>query len=254
VRSVLITGGSGGIGLAVAHLFATAGDSVVTLVARDERKLQDAVLSLPGRGHDYIVADLSRRHDMMRLAAHLTSKPHDILINNAGVGQYGRFDELGLDAQLEMMALNMESMVILSHHYLRQARTGDTLANTASFLAYSPLPGAAVYSATKAFVATLSETLWWEYRRKGIRILGFSPGVISTNFHKSAGASVTSFPSVLVQSPEEAAEEMFDAIRHRTSPDAVSGVMTRLMLLAQRFVSRKTVINMMGRSSPLRGR
>jgi uncharacterized protein len=251
MRNVLITGGSDGIGLAAARLLAAEGDTRVTLVARNEARLREAVATLPGQGHDFIVADLSQSRDVETLARQLASTNYNVLINNAGAGLYGRFVELALDDQLRMMRLNMDSVVVLSYAYLRQAKPRDALVNTASFLGYSPLPGAAVYSATKAFVAALSETLWWEYKKLGIYVLGFSPGVTSTNFHTTAGASVGRFPMVLVQSPEDAARELVQALRKRTAPRAVSGVVTRLMLSLQRFVSRKTTINMMGANSPI---
>jgi short-subunit dehydrogenase len=146
MTNVLITGGSEGIGLAVARLLAAESGTRVTLVARDERKLKEAVAALSGQGHDYVVADLSRREDTDALARRLTSQHYDVLINNAGVGLYGRFTGLRLEDQLKLMSLNMESVVVLSHAFLGHAKPGDALVNTASFLGYSPLPGAAVYS------------------------------------------------------------------------------------------------------------
>jgi uncharacterized protein len=179
VTDILITGGSDGIGLAVAKLLAANGDTRVTLVARSESKLREAVAQLPGTGHDSIVADLSQVEGTDLIARRLAGRRYDVLINNAGAGLYGEFSELPLDDQLRMMRLNMETVTVLSHTYLRQAKPGDTLVNTASFLAYAPLPRNATYSATKAFVATLSEALWWESKKKGVYVLGFSPGVIA---------------------------------------------------------------------------
>ena len=245
MRNVLITGGSEGIGLAVARRLAVEKDTRVTLVARNEAKLRET-------GFDYIVADLSQPAGVELVTQRLRATHYDVLINNAGAGLYGRFTELTLEDQLHMMRLIMDSVVVLSHAYLRAAKPGDALVNTASFLAYAPFPGAAAYSATKAFVATLSEALWWEYKKKGIYVLGFSPGVIATGFHKTAGASVASFPSVLVQSPERAAGELLAALRKRKAPRVISGVATRLLIRLHRLVSRKTAINMMGRSSPIR--
>jgi uncharacterized protein len=250
-RDVLITGGSDGIGLAVAKLLAAEEGTRVTLVARDAAKLRDAVATLPGNAHHVIAADLSVPNDVATLASHLESKHYDVLINNAGFGLYGRFAELSLDDQLRMMRLNMESVVVLSHAYLRAAKRGDTLVNTASFLAYAPLPGAATYSATKAFVAVLSETLWWEYRKKGVYVLAFNPSVIATRFHTAAGASAAVFPRVLAQSPESVARELVAELRRRTAPRVITGFATRMLVRLQRVVSSKTALNMMGRSSPI---
>jgi uncharacterized protein len=163
VTDILITGGSDGIGLASAKLLATNGTRL-TLVARREASLRDAVALLPGEGHDFLAADLSQPDGIGLVTHRIGSRHYDVLVNNAGIGLYGNFAELPLDDQLGMMRLNMESLTALAHSYLRQARPGDALVNTASFLAYAPLPGAAAYSATKAFVAALSETLWWETR------------------------------------------------------------------------------------------
>lgn len=248
---ILITGGSDGIGLAVAKLLAAPGDARVTLVARSEAKLREAVAELPGAGHDFIVADLSAREGMDLVVDRLAARHYDVLINNAGAGLYGRFAELPLDDQLRMMRLNMESVSVLSHAYLRRAKPGDALVNTASFVAYAPLPGNAAYSATKSFVATLSETLWWENKRNGVYVLCFCPGVIATRFHDAAGESVATFPRVLVQSPESAARELVASLRKRRSPRVITGFATRQLIRLQQLVSRKTAINMMGRSGPL---
>src|SRR5262245_19341761 len=99
----MITGGSDGIGLAVAKLLAASGDARATLVARSEAMLRQAVAQLPGAGHDFVVADLSQRDGVDAVAQHLRAKHYDVLINNAGSGLYGSFVELPLDDQLRMM-------------------------------------------------------------------------------------------------------------------------------------------------------
>jgi uncharacterized protein len=252
VTDVVITGGSEGIGLAVAKLLAAEGDTRVTLVARNEDKLREAVAQLPGTSHDLIVADLSAPEGMELVVQRLAARHYDVLINNAGAGLYGRFAELPLDDQLRIMRLNMESVTVLSHAYLRRARPGDALVNTASFLAYAPLPGNAAYSATKAFVATLSEALWWENNKRGVYVLCFCPGVIATGFHEVAGESVAAFPRILVQSPESAARTLAVTLRKRRKPRVITGFATRQLVRLLQLISRKRAINTMGRSSPVR--
>jgi uncharacterized protein len=251
VPDILITGGSDGMGLAVAKLLAAEGDTRVTLVARGEAKLREAVTQLPGAGNDFIAADLSQSEGIDLVARRVATRHYDVLINNAGAGLYGRFAELPLDDQLRMMRLNMESVSALSHEYLREAKRGDALVNTASFLAYAPLPGNAAYSATKAFVAALSEALWWENKDNGVYVLCFCPGVMTTRFHDVAGKSVAAFPRLLVQSPESAARELAAALRKRRSPRVITGFATRQLIRVQQLVGRKRAINMMGRNSPL---
>jgi short-subunit dehydrogenase len=82
-------------------------------------------------------------------------------------------------------------------------------------------------------------------------VLGFSPGVTSTSFHATAGAPVSRFPKILVRSADGAAKDLVRALRKRTAPRAVGGLVTRLMLSLQRVLTRKTVINMMGMNSPI---
>jgi uncharacterized protein len=251
VPDILITGGSDGIGLAAAKVLAAPGDTRVTLVARSEAKLEEAVAQLPGEGHDLVAADLAEAEGIDLVARRLAARHYDVLINNAGAGLYGRFAELPLDDQLRMMRLNVESVSVLSHAYLRRAKPGDALVNTASFLAYAPLPGNAAYSATKAFVAALSEALWWEYKKDGVYVLCFSPGVIATRFHDVAGGSLATFPRALVQSPESAAQELATALRKRRSPRLITGFATRQLIRVQQLAGRKRAINMMGKRSPL---
>jgi short-subunit dehydrogenase len=251
VPDILITGGSDGIGLAVAKLLTGEGDTRVTLVARSEAKLREAAAQLPGDGHDFVAADLSAPDGIDLVVRRLAARRYDVLINNAGAGLYGRFAELPLDDQLRMMQLNMESVSVLSHAYLRRAKPGDALVNTASFLAYAPLPGNAAYSGTKAFVAALSEALWWESKDSGVYVLCFCPGVIATGFHDAAGSSVSAFPRLLVQSPESAARELVAALSKRRKPRVITGFATRQLIRLQQLAGRKRAINMMGRNSPL---
>ena len=252
MKKILITGGSEGIGLATARLLAADG-AQLTLVARNADKLQAAVRSLPGTGHLVLAADLATPEGVGLVAQLLDETHFDVFINNAGVGLYGRFEEMPLADQLAMMRLNMEALTVLAYHYLTLARPGDALVNTASFLAFTALPGAAVYAATKAYAASLSEALWWEFKARQVFVLSFNPGATASSFHAAAGATgaASPFPPAVTQSPEAVAQELVRALRKRSKPRVVAGGINRLMLFGMRWLPRKMGVNIMGLISPL---
>ncbi len=250
MKKILITGASDGIGLEIARLLAKEGNQLL-LVARDKVKLEAAIQNLPGKEHRYLVADLSKKDDAHVIADQITQNHYDVLINNAGVGMYGRFEEMPLSQQVNMINLNIIGLTLLSYAYIKNAKKGDSLVNVASFLGTTSYPGAAVYSATKAYVTNFSEALWWENKGRGVYVLGFCPGVTHTNFHKTSGGSQDLFPKFITQTPVQVAEELIYSLNKRTKPKAVSGATNRFMLFFQRFLSRKMVVNMMGGFSPI---
>lgn len=251
MKKVLITGASDGIGLAVAHLFAKRGDQV-TLVARNAGKLEAATRSLQGTGHSFIVADLTTKDEVHKLKPLIEQQQFDVVINNAGVGLYGKFHELTLSDQVKMMNLNMNALTAISHFYLSVATSGSTLVNIASTLGTSSFAGLSVYSGTKAFVTIFSESLWREYRKKGIYVMGFCPGVTATTFHSEAGSRTEAFPNFITQTPQEVAMELMRAIDRRRKPRVISGLANRMMLFSQKFMSRRSVATLMGRFSPVK--
>jgi len=250
MKKMIITGASDGIGLEIAKQLAQKGNQLL-LVARNKEKLEKAIESLPGKEHRFLAADLSKKDDAHAIADHISQNRYDVLINNAGVGMYGRFEEMPLSEQLNMVNLNVYGLTVLSHSFIKNAKKGDSLVNIASFLGTTSYPGAAVYSATKAYVINFSEALWWENKNRGIYVLGFCPGVTHTHFHETSGGSQDMFPRAITQTPQQVVAELIYSLEKRTKPKAVSGAMNRFMLFSQRFLSRKMVANMMGSFSPL---
>lgn len=253
MKKILITGASDGIGLDTAKLLSEKGHAI-TLLARNEIKLNNALTKLKGNGHKLIIADLSNRSDVDKLKTVIEQEKFDVLINNAGVGMYGRFSELELTDQVKMMNLNMTALTAISYFYLSQAKAGDTLLNIASTLAKTSFPSAAVYSATKAYVSVFSESLWWEYKKKGINIIGFCPGATKTNFHDVAGGSSNDFPNYVSQESTQVAIEIVNAIEKKKGPSVISGNMNKMMLFFHRLMPRKAVVNMMGGFSTLKNK
>ena len=250
MQNGLITGASSGIGLAIAKQLAAEGVRLM-LVARSVDRLKEIVTTLPGTNHQYLQADLSLQNDIDAFASHIAEHNYDVLINNAGAGLYGRFDSIDINQQVKMLTLNCNALVILSYAFLREAGAGCALVNIASVLGFSSFPGAAAYAGTKGFVLRFSESLYYEYRDRGIYVLALCPGVTATNFHHAAGSSDDDYPGIIIQTPEQVAKETLAALKKRKKPVVISGIMNRGMLLFQRFLSRKQIVNIMGRFGPI---
>lgn len=249
MKKALITGASGGIGLEVARRLANQ-HYRLTLVARNEQKLK-SVQELLGKDiHEILVADLTKKEDIQMVCDHLSNNKYDLLINNAGSGIYGRFVGIPIEEQLTMMALNMDALVSLSYAFLNKAVSGDALVNIGSLLAHSSLPGGAVYAGTKSFVANFSESLWYEFKNKGIFVTGFNPGAVDSDFHANAGSKSSSFPKFVLSSVHEVADELMQALSARSRPRVIQGAKNRIMMFGFRFLSRKSAISIMGKISP----
>ncbi|HMJ09223.1 MAG TPA: SDR family oxidoreductase [Pyrinomonadaceae bacterium] len=193
MKVTLITGASSGIGEAFAHRLAEEGQDLV-LAARSEDKLRSICDELSAKhkiAANYIAVDLTQPDAAGRLYRETEENglEVDFLINNAGVGSMGDFATLELEKELEMIDLNVRSLVALTHLYLpkmRERRCG-TIINVSSAASFQPLPFMATYAATKAFVSSFTEAIAEENRPFGIHIMALCPGSTKTSFFSNAG-------------------------------------------------------------------
>ncbi len=244
-RKALVTGASEGIGRAFAKRLATE-RYAVTAVARNEARLKELMRELNSSDHTYKVADLSTQKGTDKIAAELTKNRFNLLINNAGFGIYGAFYKADLPKLQSMTRLNCDAVVALSYAFLREAQQDDALINVSSALAFMPMPAAGLYSATKAFVTSFSESLWYEQKKRDVYVMGLCPGLTSTNFHqRSGGTEENRPPSAITQTPEEVVEVAMDALEKRSSPTVVSGCTNSIMTGLVRVMPRKSVVSMM---------
>jgi uncharacterized protein len=164
-KTVLITGASSGIGLHFSHKFAGSGHDVI-LVARSEEKLRilsKEIESKYGVKAYVIPSDLSKPGASETLYEEVKAKGTkvDFLINNAGFGLFGEFEQTVLSKELDMIQVNITALTELSKYFGREMvkqKRGHIL-NVASTAAFQPGPLMAVYYATKAYVLSLSEAL-----------------------------------------------------------------------------------------------
>lgn len=248
-KKALVTGASRGIGAAFARALAREGYAV-TGVARSEEKLRALAHEL-GDGHRYLVADLSDQGQLGNVVSDIERTGYTLLVNNAGYGIYGRFEDIPLERQQNLMSVNMNALVRLSHAFLRQARPGDGLINVSSVLSLLTYPGGAVYAATKAFVTNFTESLWYEFKDRDVFVMALLPGLTDTHFHTVAtGGQNIPQPSGPRYSAETVVREALDAYAARRSPVIISGPKYRpLTFVSSRLVGRKTLTTVMGRGS-----
>jgi short-subunit dehydrogenase len=190
-KTALITGASSGIGYELAKCFAADGVNLV-LVARELTRLNPIASELQSTfkvSAKVIAADLSRPvapAEIYRETAR-ASLAVDYLVNNAGFGAGGAFEDTGLQTQLDMMQVNMVSLVHLTKLYLPDMRSRGSggILNVASTAAFQPGPLMSIYYATKAFVLSFTEAIADELRGS-ITVTALCPGPTATDFQRRA--------------------------------------------------------------------
>jgi short-subunit dehydrogenase len=244
MNTTLITGASSGIGAAFARKIAKRGRNVL-LVARSEDKLIalcNELGRLSGVRAQYVVMDLSAPDAGVRLLEETQKRELtiDMLVNNAGFGSMGDFAKLDLATELEIIDLNVKSLVDLTYRFLapmRERRQG-TIINVASTAAFQGVPFMATYAATKAFVLSFSEALSEENRQHGIRVLALCPGVTDTNFF--AASNIDRPPMRTVQTAEEVVDTALRGLARGKSV-VISGWANWFVVEAERVVPRSVV-------------
>ncbi len=184
----LITGASNGLGYDFANKLANEGYDLI-LVARSKDKLEKIKNKLHKTVNVEIeVLDLSIKENVYKLFNKY--KDIDLLINNAGFGLCGYFNELDLDEELNMIDLNVVCLHILTKLYLKEfiSKDSGTILNVASLAAFEPGPLMATYYSTKSYVYNLSMAIYEELRRinSNVKISVLCPGPTDTGFNDRA--------------------------------------------------------------------
>src|SRR5882672_10846753 len=187
----LITGATAGIGYELAKLFAADHFNLV-LVARDEARLKNVAADLQNAHKIETIVlskDLSNGAAPREIFDALSDVPISVLVNNAGFGSQGVFADEKLELSLNMMHVNMDALVRLTHLFLTPmlSRRQGRILNVASTAGFQPGPFTNIYYATKAFVFSFSVALAEELADTGITVTTLCPGFTKTEFHERAG-------------------------------------------------------------------
>jgi len=220
-KTVLITGGSSGIGYELSLLFAKDGYHLlwVSLTETEIESARASLLSIyPESKINARALDLSKLESVDQLIQWIDDNQWqvDVLINNAGFGVYGPFGGQSEHKVLDMLHLNIRALFLLTQRFYKRMQTRDDgcIINMASSASYLPMPNLSVYAATKSFVRQLTESLYHENRASGakIQIMVVCPGpVVDTAFQAAAGMEkVRTFTSgIATTTPAEVARDTY---------------------------------------------
>ncbi len=193
--TVVVTGASSGIGAEIARGLAGLGYGLVLVARRADRltELADELTRQHSVGVEVMSLDLGDDADRVRLVGHITAQRPAGLVNSAGFGTDGLFQNLPLQRETEQVTVNALALMELTHAALpaMTAAGAGAVLNVGSIAGFQPLPGAAVYSATKAFVQTFSEAVHEGLRGTGVSCTTLCPGPVPTEWWEVAGAAMT---------------------------------------------------------------
>jgi uncharacterized protein len=252
--AALVTGASSGIGAAIARELASRGYSIA-LVARREERLRSLATDLTsehGVAAEAIACDLGDPDERDRLADELRGRGRsvEVLVNNAGFGHQADFATSPRERMVEMVRLNVEAVVDLTSRFMGPMveRGRGTVINIASTAAFQPLPGSAVYAASKSFVLSFSEAIRTELRGSGVTVTAVCPGPVKTEFTEVAGVGGVEerTPGAVWMSAEDIARHAVDgAAKDRRV--VVPGALNRASALAGQHSPRAVALPLISR-------
>ncbi|MFN8287689.1 MAG: SDR family oxidoreductase [Chitinophagales bacterium] len=253
MKYTLITGASKGLGKAFAYDCAKRGMNLL-LVARSSHLLEP------------LAADLKQKHAIevhtfsCDLLDHVAYRKIfdwvkengfavNMLVNNAGMGFYGQFDEQPLDKHLQVMHLNMDAMVKVAHEFLvsTDAAQQRYILNVVSMGGFLPVPYMAIYAASKAFMLSFSKSLRYELKQKKVNVTALCPGGVDTEFFGPAQMeTIAKKTANLMMTAEEVAKEGIDALL-ANKMEVVPGFTNKIGAFASKMAPDSLVISQAGR-------
>jgi uncharacterized protein len=242
-ETVLITGASSGIGMHLAHEFASHGHPLV-LVAPVEADLLRVAKELQAQHATRVrvlAGDLEQPQTASRIFDELLRDEVrvDILVNNAGHGQKGKFWEIPIERHLSIVRLNIEAVLRMTSLFLPPMlqRGRGRILNTASIAGFEPGPLLAVYHATKAFVLSWSEALTTELQDTPIEVTTLCPGPTDTDFFPKADLEESrGFQEANLMAPQDVAKAGYEALMAGERL-IVPGAANKALVFSRRFMS-----------------
>ncbi len=250
----LITGGSVGIGAALADVFAEHRHHLI-LVSRNRDTLEARATELRKKYQvqvTCIAEDLADPAGPRRLYDAVTAAGLEVhnLVNNAGVGLYGKFMNTELSAELKMIQLNVTSPVELTKRFLPAmvARRSGRILNVASTAAFVPGPWMSIYYATKAFLLSFSEAIEHELGPNGISVTALCPGPTESEFKVRAGSQRSRLFETFVMDAPRVARVGYDGMMQGKAV-AIPGLRNKMIPVAARLAPRPLIAKLSHRAA-----
>lgn len=241
----LITGASRGIGKSIAEQLAAKGNNLL-LISRSEETLMELKKSIVERYKvhvEYLAIDLSSPDSAAQIYNWYTTKEYkiNILVNNAGYGIWGVFETLSIQSQLEMLQINMLTVVQLTHTLLPELKTHANayILNVASTAAYQAVPTLSLYAASKSFVLSFTRGIRLELQGTGVSVSCLCPGPTSTDFVIRAGMSdeIKKKSETFGMSSEDVAVIGIKGM-YKGTPEIIPGLLNKIIVLITAFVPK----------------
>jgi len=243
----LITGASGGIGLELAGIMAEKKHHLILVARREDILLQRKAAweQQFGIRVETCALDLSQPGSAQQLHQFCTERDLqvDVLVNNAGFGDYGRFEAEKLDTYRHMLQLNVTTMTELTGLFLdgMKKRGRGRIMNVASLAAFMPGPNFAVYAASKAYVMHFTEALNFELRGSGVTATALCPGITETGFVSRAGMDTAALAQAGLMDARSVAQAGYAAMMDG-SLNVVPGWMNKLSAFASMTMPSREIL------------
>ncbi|MDQ8004045.1 MAG: SDR family oxidoreductase [Pedobacter sp.] len=241
----LVTGGSKGIGKAIALALASRGNHLL-LMARNEAELIQTAAEIREKYNvkiDIFAIDLTLADSAAQVFNWVEGKNYQvsILVNNAGFGAWGAFADLTLAAQMQMVDVNVSTLVKLCHLFtpMLKVQKAAYILNISSTAAYQALPTLAIYAASKSFVLSFSRAINYELRNTSVGVTCICPGPVETNFASRAGMNaLDKMAQKFNMQPAEVAEMAVKAMFKRKT-EVIPGFSNKIGAFAARLLAKR---------------
>ena len=251
-RYAVITGATNGIGYELAKLFAGDGYNLV-IVARNGEELEQKKTEFSRQYGVEVIAvpkDLFQANAAFELYDEIKSKniTVDVLVNDAGQGQFGLFTDQDIHRLLDIIQLNISSLTVLTHLFLKDmvARNEGKILQLGSIASQLPGPWQAVYHATKAYVLSFTEALISELKDSAVTLTVLQPGATDTDFFHKADMEDSKILDTKLQDPVKVAKDGYEALM--TGDDKViSGIKNKVMVGMSNIMPESAVADQMNK-------